>query len=62
VEVAVPASAVVVAWAVAVDLGASEYDQTGDAYQHLGDLIGGFTAVKGALNTRSVGLEAPLVR
>jgi hypothetical protein len=43
----VPALAVVVAWAVAVDLGLRNTTRRGDAHQHLGDLIGGFTAVKG---------------
>ena len=46
-EVAVPASAVVVAWAVAVDLGASEYSPDGAMHISMGDLIGGFTSVKG---------------
>jgi hypothetical protein len=43
VEVAVPASAVVVAGAGVVDPGLRNTPRQGNAHQHLGDLIGGFT-------------------
>jgi hypothetical protein len=58
------ASAVVVAWAVAVDLGASEYSPTGrctSAWATSSVVLRQSRGGTGSLNTRSVGLEAPLV-
>jgi len=51
VEVAVLALAVVVAWAEAVDLGASAYSPTGHAHQHLGDRIGSLQKAKGGADS-----------